>query len=169
MDCSPPGSSVPGILQARVLEWVVMSFSRRSSQPGDWTQVSHIAGGFFTIWATREAYLLAYLPQTLLILLLELSTQATILTSLWPSFQPPHLLSLSSDSVVYSQQHQTTYSSPSTLNYIAQGHYPLLVLFLVPNPFCFNNKTTTWLQLTIKNAKRIKRKLYSTQILIPRR
>ena len=35
-----------------------------SSQPRDWTQVSHIAGGFFTIWATREAYLLAYLPQT---------------------------------------------------------------------------------------------------------
>ena len=44
-----------GILQARILEWLVMPSSSRSSQSRDWTQVSHIAGGFFTIWATREA------------------------------------------------------------------------------------------------------------------
>ena len=44
MDCSPPGSSVHGILQARVLEWVAISFSRGYSQPRGWTQVSHIAG-----------------------------------------------------------------------------------------------------------------------------
>ena len=49
MDCSPPGSSVHGILQARILEWVAMSSSRGSSQPRDHTQVYHIAGGFFTI------------------------------------------------------------------------------------------------------------------------
>ena len=54
MDCSPPGSSVHGILQARILEWVPLSFSRGSSQPRDWTQVSCIIGRFFTIWATRE-------------------------------------------------------------------------------------------------------------------
>ena len=48
MDSSPPGSSVHGILQARVLEWVAISFFRRSSQPGDWTPVSHIADSFFT-------------------------------------------------------------------------------------------------------------------------
>ena len=42
-DCGPPGSSIRGILQARVLEWVAISFSRRSSQPRDRTQVSHIA------------------------------------------------------------------------------------------------------------------------------
>jgi len=54
-DCSPPGSSVHEILQARILEWVAMSSSRGSSQPRDQTQVSHIAGRFFTIWATREA------------------------------------------------------------------------------------------------------------------
>ena len=41
------------ILQAGVLEWVAMSFSRRSSQPRDWTRVSRIAGRCFTIWATR--------------------------------------------------------------------------------------------------------------------
>ena len=43
-----------GILQARILEWVAMLSSRGSSQPRGWTQVSHIAGEFFTIWATRE-------------------------------------------------------------------------------------------------------------------
>ena len=48
MDCSPPGSSVHGILQARILEWVAISFSRGSSQPGDRTQVSRIAGRRFT-------------------------------------------------------------------------------------------------------------------------
>ena len=48
MDCSPPGSSVHGILQARILEWVVISFSRGSSQSRGQTQVSHIAGEFFT-------------------------------------------------------------------------------------------------------------------------
>ena len=52
--CSPPGSSVHGILQARILGWVSMPSSRGSSWPRTWTQVSHIAGGFFTIWATRE-------------------------------------------------------------------------------------------------------------------
>ena len=55
MDCSPPGSSVLGILQTRILECIAVPFSRRSSQPRDWTQVSCIAGGFFTSWATREA------------------------------------------------------------------------------------------------------------------
>ena len=58
MDCSPPGSSVHGILQARILDWGAISFSRESSQPSDWTQVSRIAGRFFTIWATKEAQIL---------------------------------------------------------------------------------------------------------------
>ena len=55
MDYSPPGFSVHGILQARILEWVAMPFSRGSSQPKDRTQVSCIAGGIFTVWVTREA------------------------------------------------------------------------------------------------------------------
>ena len=55
VDCSPPGCSVHGILQARKLEWVAISFSRGSSQPRDRTQVSHIAGRCFNLWATREA------------------------------------------------------------------------------------------------------------------
>ena len=48
---------VHGILQARILEWVAFPFSRGSSQPRDRTQVSHIAGGFFTSLTTREAHL----------------------------------------------------------------------------------------------------------------
>ena len=55
MDYSPPGSSVHGVLQARILEWVNIPFSRESSWPRVQTWVSHMAGRFFTIWATREA------------------------------------------------------------------------------------------------------------------
>ena len=49
MDCSPPGSTVHGVLQARILEWIAFPFSRGSSQPRDRTQVSRIADGFFTV------------------------------------------------------------------------------------------------------------------------
>ena len=55
MVCSLLGSSVHGILQARILEWVSMPSSRGSFQPRDQTQVSHIAGSLFTDWASREA------------------------------------------------------------------------------------------------------------------
>ena len=55
MDCSPPGSSVDGSLQARIPEWVAIPFSRQSSWPKDRTQVSWIVGRLFIIWATREA------------------------------------------------------------------------------------------------------------------
>ena len=57
MDCNPTGSSVHGILQARILEWGAIPFTRESSWPRDRTQVSCTAGRFFTIWATREVYL----------------------------------------------------------------------------------------------------------------
>ena len=51
MDCSPPGSSVHEILQARILEWIAIPFSRGSSQRRDQTRVSRIAGRRFTLWA----------------------------------------------------------------------------------------------------------------------
>ena len=54
MDCSLPGSCVHGTFQARVLEWVALSFSRGSSWPRDQTLVSCIAGRHFTVWATRK-------------------------------------------------------------------------------------------------------------------
>ena len=56
VDRSPPGSSVRGILQARIREWVAMPSSRGSSRPRDRTRVSHTAGGLFTLWVTREAH-----------------------------------------------------------------------------------------------------------------
>ena len=55
MNCSPPGFHVHGILQAEIPEWVAIPSSRESSRPRDWTQLSCIEGGFFTIWATGEA------------------------------------------------------------------------------------------------------------------
>ena len=56
MDCSPPGSSVHELPQARILEWVAMIFSRGSSRAMYWTRVSCIAGRFFIFWASREMY-----------------------------------------------------------------------------------------------------------------
>ena len=53
--CDPMDYTVHGILQARILKWVAIPFSRGSSPPRDWIQVSHIAGGFFTRWATNRA------------------------------------------------------------------------------------------------------------------
>ena len=58
MDGSPPGCSVHGILQTRILEWVAMPSSRGSSQTRDQTQVSCTADGFFTIWATSDPTLI---------------------------------------------------------------------------------------------------------------
>ena len=57
MDCSPPDSSVHGILQARILEWAAIPFSRRSSWSRDASRVSCTTGRFFIIWATREVIL----------------------------------------------------------------------------------------------------------------
>ena len=54
MDSRLPGSSAHGILQARILEWIAIPFSRGSSQPRDQTRVSHIAGRFFTVWDTSR-------------------------------------------------------------------------------------------------------------------
>ena len=62
MNCSLPTSSVPGVSQARILEWVAMPSSRGSFAPRDQTQVSCIAGRFFTVWATRKAPIPLHTP-----------------------------------------------------------------------------------------------------------
>ena len=54
-DCNTPASSVHGILQVRILQWVAIPFSRGSSQPRDRIWVSYTAGRFFNVWATWEA------------------------------------------------------------------------------------------------------------------
>ena len=63
MDCSLPGSSVHGIFQAIVLEWLAIFFSRGSSQPRDRTRVSCIVDRRFTIWATKEGLLILLLRE----------------------------------------------------------------------------------------------------------
>ena len=68
MNCSLAGSSIHRITQASMLEWLDISFYR-SSWPRDWTQVSLIAGWFFTIWATREARNSAYVQKSAHILI----------------------------------------------------------------------------------------------------
>ena len=69
-DCNPPGSAVHGIPQAGILEYVVISFSRESFWPMDWTQVSCTADRFFTVWATREALDYGFFCLKVLLLLL---------------------------------------------------------------------------------------------------
>ena len=84
MDCSLPGSSVPGILQVRILEWVAISYSRGSSWPRDQTQVSCMWGRFFTIWATGEVLIsvkLLSIP----------NAQGPASLERVPSFSPPYL------------------------------------------------------------------------------
>ena len=81
--CDPMDHRVHGILQARILEWVAFPFSRGSSQPRDWTQVSCIAGRFFTSWATWEA-LLPLIIKLIGYLLLKLMT-----VQLCGFFSPP--------------------------------------------------------------------------------
>ena len=61
-DCSSPGSSVHGIFQAWILEWVFVSLSRGSSWPRDRTWVSRVVDRRFTVWATREAHNRMYKP-----------------------------------------------------------------------------------------------------------
>ena len=70
-----------GILQAKILEWVAVSFSGESSQPRDQTQVSHITGKFFTSWATREALYTSTL-QAIMNILKSIYIQTSIST-LW--------------------------------------------------------------------------------------
>ena len=60
MDCSPPGSCVHGVLQARILEWVAISSSRGSSWPRDQTHISCIGRMVLYCWATREAHIYLY-------------------------------------------------------------------------------------------------------------
>ena len=56
MDCIPPGSSVHGISQVRILDWVAVSFSRGSSQPRDQTGVSYIGRRILYHWATKKVF-----------------------------------------------------------------------------------------------------------------
>ena len=89
MDCSPPVSSAHGILQARIWEWVVISFSRGSSRPRDWTCVSRIepvspalTGGFFATAPPRKPEVIV-IPIKISICFIELTK--LILAFIWKS------------------------------------------------------------------------------------
>ena len=81
MDCGLPGSPVHGIYQARILEWVAFPFSRGSSQPKDQTHISCIAGGFFTIWATKTPGTVSRDPLTVA---LQVYRWRLMLSGIWP-------------------------------------------------------------------------------------
>ena len=93
-DCNPPGSSVHGILQARILEWVALHFSRGSSPPRDWTCVSCIASRFYTIWATKEAQSYSYsMPKFMETWIFKTLVSFTFHCPIFPALflKPPHL------------------------------------------------------------------------------
>ena len=79
--CSPPGSSVHGILPARIQEWVAIPFSRGSSWPKEQTWISGVTGRFFTIWATREALYFDYVENKLTKLAIDVVGAVGLLAS----------------------------------------------------------------------------------------
>ena len=111
------------VLQARILEWVAVPFSRGSSQPRDWTQVSLTAGGFFTSWTTREALslssLLIFFPrevrgQSPLASPLLVQSMNTISWKACPPF-----------GVIWSKD--TSFYPLSLMDSMSPGHFPLLI------------------------------------------
>ena len=85
MDCmhySLPGFSVHGILQARILEWVAISFSRGPSRPRDWSWVPCITDRYFTVWALKSYSIPGALLSTLIFLLLIRTTLLMVLVVL---------------------------------------------------------------------------------------
>ena len=78
-----PGSSIHGTLQARILEWVGISFSRGSSRPRDQTWVSHIAGRHFNLWATREAHLPTFREPKVIMYKIEKKASILLIYPYW--------------------------------------------------------------------------------------
>ena len=113
-DCSLPDSSVHGILQARILEWVAVPSCRGSSQPRDWTWVSCIAGRFFTIWATREAPDISTGGWSKLLIFSQ-NTQPIAFLSLHGNFILPDTHSKSVEVILDSSLHITCVKPPGNL------------------------------------------------------
>ena len=137
MDCNPPDSSIHWISQTWILEWVTIPFYRRFFQPRDQTQVSHIAGRFFTNWATREAllvYQFSSVAQSCPILCnsMDCSTpgfpvhhelpKLTQTHVYWvgDAIQPSHLLLSPSPSVFNNSQNQGLFKWVSSLHQVAK-------------------------------------------------
>ena len=123
MGCSPPDFSVHEILQARILEWVAMPSSRGSSQPRDQTQVSHIVGGFFTIWFSS----VQLLSHVRLFATPWIAAHQTSL-SITNSWSPPKLMSIES---VMPSNHIILYPPLSSCpqSFPASGSFQMSQLF----------------------------------------
>ena len=88
-DCSLPGFSVLEVLQAKILEWIAIPFSRGTSQPRGQTLLSYITGIFFTIWATGKSYLFSRWPR---ILMAHLNKIGLIQLQKWNNYPVIYLL-----------------------------------------------------------------------------
>ena len=158
LDCSPPGSSVHGIVQARILEWVAISFSRVSFWPRDWTQVSRIAGRCFNLWATREAHLSDKRTDnsSYKLVATSLPPSKSLQSLLWP---PPTKIyrggssgkcSSVEPSGSVTKPPQLSLKSYLTLIYHTYNYMPTTVLNSVYiNSFTFYNAPNKWLLLQI--------------------
>ena len=125
MDCSLPGSSVRGIFQAVVLEWVAVSLSSGSSRPRHWTQVSRIVDRRLTVWATRElsihpSYLSIYLSYPSIISINHL------LPTYPPIYPPIYLVRL----FIYSSNHfSIPLTYPIYLSSLSLSHLHICTVF----------------------------------------
>ena len=121
MDCSSPGSSVHGILQARILEWVAMPSSRESSWPRDWIRVSCIGRQILYYWATWEAQGVLYIPWNLPILSVQVN-------DFWYIYRVVQLLPQSNFRTFPSSPKGTSCLFAVTFNFYSSPGQP---------PFCF--------------------------------
>ena len=106
----------PWILQARTLEWVAFPFSGGSSQPRDQTQGSHIAGGFFTSWATRETQIESTTSQFCIFLVINIRTLTYPLCSPTDAALIPSIL-LSASRLLWARQNLTTFPPVTTSHF----------------------------------------------------
>ena len=125
MDCSLPGSSVHGILEARILEWIAILFSRGTFPLRDWTQISCIAGGFFTIWATFIYFLS---------LCLNFHFVQCVVLLFWTLYQVKLLISVSLWSVSGVLSFCCSYVPVSLFSYtLCVGFYTIDKIVISPN------------------------------------
>ena len=129
MDCSLPGSSVHGIFQAIVLEWVAISFSSGSSRPRDGTQVSRIVDRRFTIWATRKV-LLAYKYQ----IHSTMSKSKKLTENNWLIYRPYWNFNNCLTHVLF-LDHELIFSYPVFLVPFHLGQFPFLFVLHDPDTF----------------------------------
>ena len=127
---SPPGSSVQGILQAVILEWVALPSSRGSSQLRDQTQVSCISGRFFTVWATREPIMSCHCNHSQV---LDLEALVWVRCPSSVLYQPPLLSPVAALTTLYNNCALAVLSTCTESDQLG-GRSQVLVIILIPVP-----------------------------------